>query len=496
LTAEAESLYRLAAEIELRERAGAAAARARGRRAAGRAEEARTFVLEGNDPVLVAGLALEAHDFVRARRLLDEARTRDPFDPRSASARGRLAFLEKRFAAAVDDLLEAALLRPDGLPDATDLRFLRAARVLAPAAFPGWREAASEAGDRLQARAGGWGQDLDLSSRLAPLVRSLVSRGGRSEGVLDRARRLTEIPGLETLGDHALVGAAEGGELRRLAAGSPLYRFGDGAAEVFLVLSGELRLSRETPVGAQAMGTAAPAEFLGEEALAGGRRMSDARATQAASLLGFAPDFFDEHPARASWLRHLRRSLARRLSWLDDRFSDFFPEAARARAPAVGTGIATEISPEEKSRFLAGGGLSDADGFLFGAFAEERSYPAEAVIFREGDAGDALYAIARGRVRISRHLAGGEEALAILGPGEIFGEMALLDPGPRGRSADARAHENCVLLSLARDRFESLEDTDPDGCADLSALLCRIAAQRCVETSERLARWRILAGPG
>jgi hypothetical protein len=48
---------------------------------------------------------------------------------------------------------------------------------------------------------------------------------------------------------------------------------------------------------------------------------------------------------------------------------------------------------------------------------------------------------------------------------------------------------------LARERFEALERTDPEGCAELSALFVRLAARRAVETAERLARWRILAGP-
>ena len=51
------------------------------------------------------------------------------------------------------------------------------------------------------------------------------------------------------------------------------------------------------------------------------------------------------------------------------------------------------------------------------------------------------------------------------------------------------------LLQLTRERFESLERSDPEGCAELSALLCRLAARRCAETAERLARWRIMAGP-
>ena len=496
LTAEAENLYRLAADLEVKERAGAAASLARVLLASGKTDEARPFALEGNDPVLIAGLALEAHDFDRARNLLDRARRRDPFDPRSASARGRLSFLEKRFGPAAEDLLEAALLRPDGLPDAEDIRFLRAARVLAPGAVPGWREAAAAALGRLQEHARRFGHALDFSERVASLVRALVSRGTRSEGVLERARRLSEIAGLADLGDHALVGAAEGGELRRLAPGSVLYRCGDPASEVFLVLSGELCLTRETPFAPQPLGAAGPAEFAGEETLAEVARVSDARATRPTSLLGFPADFFLEHPARAAWLRHLRRSLARRLAALDDRFRDFFPGEKTPTAPAAGAGAkGAQVSAEEKSRFLTGGGLSEADRFLFGAFAEDRGYPAESVIFREGDPGESLYAIARGRVRISRQLAGGEEALAILGPGEIFGEMALMNSAAPGRSADARAHEDCVLLELNKERFESLEVTDPDGCAELSALLCRIAAERCVETSERLARWRILAGP-
>src|SRR5215471_5165211 len=124
LLAEADILYRLAANLDLEDTASASASLARVLIATGELDEARPFVVDGNDSVLMAVLALEGHDFSEARRLLDEARQRDPFDPRSASARGRLSFFEKRFPEAVADLLESALLRPEGLPDPTDLRFL------------------------------------------------------------------------------------------------------------------------------------------------------------------------------------------------------------------------------------------------------------------------------------------------------------------------------------------------------------------------------------
>ncbi len=499
LTAEADMLYRLAETLDAQDRASAAASLARVLIAAGRVDQARPYALDGNDPVLVARLLLEGYDFAQARRLLDEARQRDPFDPRIASARGRLAFLEKRFGESVWDLLEAALLRSDGLPDATDRRFLRTARALAPGQIPGWKEAVSAARDRLAQEAARRAPGVEWPDRSAELLRSLIRRGSSSpEGVLELARRLAELPALQGFDESAFFSAAAAGDLRRLATGNPLYRSGEAAGEVSLVVQGVLELVRPTPVGDQPMGEAQPGDFVGEEALVGLPRTCDARARGAVTVLGFTPDFFSPEPDRAQWLRYLRSRLARRLARLNDLFRQFFPDDAAppahgaAGAPAEG---GTELSLADRSRSLTTVGLGESDRFLFAVFAEEKHYPAGGAVFREGDAGDAIYVIARGRVRISRQISGGEEAFAILSPGEIFGEMALLEPDS-GRSADAVAHEDAVVLELPRGRFEALEAADPEGCAELSNLLCRLAAKRSVETAERLATWRVLAGPG
>jgi CRP/FNR family cyclic AMP-dependent transcriptional regulator len=500
LTAEADMLYRLAENLDAQDRAAAASSLARVLIAAGRADQARPYALDGDDPVLVARLLLEDLDFADARRRLDEARRRDPFDPRIASARGRLAFLEKRFEEAVRDFLEAALLKPDGLPDAADRRFLRAARALAPDRIPPWKDAVASARERLASEAARRAPEVAWPDRSADLLRSLMRRGGSaSEGVLERARRLAEMPALSVVDEAALFAAAAAGELRRLPHGSALFRSGEPAAEISLVVSGAIELARETPVGPQPMGEAVPGDFVGEEALVGAPRACDARARGAASLLGFSENFFVAEPDRAAWLRFLRLRLTRRLGSLNDLFKKFFPDEPSPAGPSPAPGVATssepELSVEERSRSLTTVGLGESDRFLFAVFAEERHYPGGAVLLREGDAGDSIAVIARGRVRISRRISGGEEAFAILNPGEIFGEMALLDPGS-GRSADAVAHEDSVVLELSRSRFEALEAADPEGCAELSLLLCRLAARRCVETAERLATWRVLAGPG
>ncbi|MBI5208161.1 MAG: cyclic nucleotide-binding domain-containing protein [Candidatus Firestonebacteria bacterium] len=73
-------------------------------------------------------------------------------------------------------------------------------------------------------------------------------------------------------------------------------------------------------------------------------------------------------------------------------------------------------------------------------------------IFREGDHGDSLYIIIEGTVRISTFIAGiGEETLAILSDGEIFGEMPLIDNNLR--SAHAIAHKDSILLVMTRESF-------------------------------------------
>ena len=61
-----------------------------------------------------------------------------------------------------------------------------------------------------------------------------------------------------------------------------------------------------------------------------------------------------------------------------------------------------------------------------------------ATLFYEGDQGDQLYFVISGKMKLGRTASDGRENLvAIMGPGEIFGEMALFDPSPRSTSATA-----------------------------------------------------------
>jgi CRP-like cAMP-binding protein len=81
------------------------------------------------------------------------------------------------------------------------------------------------------------------------------------------------------------------------------------------------------------------------------------------------------------------------------------------------------------------------------------------MIFAEGEPGDTLYIVQSGTVKIGK-IAGGEELVfAVDKPGDMFGEMALLDHSPR--SAGAIANENCVLTAVNEQGFEALAKAQP-----------------------------------
>lgn len=89
-----------------------------------------------------------------------------------------------------------------------------------------------------------------------------------------------------------------------------------------------------------------------------------------------------------------------------------------------------------------------------------RVYGAGEVIFRRGDKGDHAYFIERGRVEVTIPRGDGEFVVASLGPGEIIGEMSMIDDAPR--SATVCCVEETEVIAIQRSRFlKPLTDADP-----------------------------------
>jgi len=155
------------------------------------------------------------------------------------------------------------------------------------------------------------------------------------------------------------------------------------------------------------------------------------------------------------------------------------------RFPAVTDPSPTAQREEQLARVPFFEGLTGEALQLIAEVTHEESYGLGARIFNYGDRGDRVYIVAEGKVRISRNVSGmGEEALAVLGPGEVFGEMALLDESVR--SADALAHERCKLLVIAKDDFDDLLFLNKDLAYEVLWSSVRMLTSRLRETNEKL----------
>jgi CRP-like cAMP-binding protein len=140
-------------------------------------------------------------------------------------------------------------------------------------------------------------------------------------------------------------------------------------------------------------------------------------------------------------------------------------------------------------------GLTQSQLQKIAQIATESSYEGGSHIFKEGDAGLAMYIIAEGKVRISKVVPGiGEEALAILQKGQYFGEMALIEESPR--SADAIAHLPCQLYQIERDKLDQLMFTDKELAYVLLWTFVRTLSERLRETNDKIRGFFALSSFG
>jgi CRP-like cAMP-binding protein len=103
------------------------------------------------------------------------------------------------------------------------------------------------------------------------------------------------------------------------------------------------------------------------------------------------------------------------------------------------------------------------------------------MLFQKGDPGDALFGVRRGQIRIETGAWDGSRlTLSFVGPGELLGEVAVLDGF--GRTADATAGEPTELFVLRRDDFLSHLEREPKVAIKIIMLLC----QRIRWQSERM----------
>jgi CRP/FNR family cyclic AMP-dependent transcriptional regulator len=125
--------------------------------------------------------------------------------------------------------------------------------------------------------------------------------------------------------------------------------------------------------------------------------------------------------------------------------------------------------------------LSDRELEVVRSVASERTYPKNAVVLTEGEMGDSLYMIQSGKVKV---VIGDEEGreliLKILGPGDFFGEMSMIDKQPR--SASVTTLEPATFLVLTNAAFERCVEQAPR----IANMVMQILAQRVREADRKI----------
>jgi CRP-like cAMP-binding protein len=132
------------------------------------------------------------------------------------------------------------------------------------------------------------------------------------------------------------------------------------------------------------------------------------------------------------------------------------------------------------------GGLNaDSLELLVGGSRPVAAGPGDFIV-REGELGDKVYLLEDGRVEVLRSYAGEQHLLKELGPGDCFGEMALLDISPR--SASVRALTACSALEIPSAALFQLYEHDVEQFSLLTMNMGREVSRRLRETEKLLER--------
>ena len=284
-------------------------------------------------------------------------------------------------------------------------------------------------------------------NRLAELY---AARGIGAAGTGEARKELPRIPLFSDLDPEAFRQVLDRLLPRNLAMGETLFREGDPGESIFVVASGAVRVSR----GQLVLAELGEGEFFGE-----------------AAFFSHQPRNADVNAVSPTELLEIRREDLENLM---------------SRCAGVGNALGTFYRRRVLDGILAAsplfGGLQDSDRKrVADLFRVQTSRSGETVV-REGDLDRALYLIKRGRFEVSASVPAGRGVLKLaeLGPGQFFGEVALVSHAPR--TATVTALEEGEVLRIEADDLDPFLKAYPA----LRAALERSRDERARDTVEKV----------
>ena len=177
------------------------------------------------------------------------------------------------------------------------------------------------------------------------------------------------------------------------------------------------------------------------------------------------------------------------------------PQAAMKTEPNAGGDTAThhEESHADQNRSLADAlrsvpifaQLSEADMLTLASAITVQSLEKGEMLFEEGDTGDAAYVIESGALEVLKSSGDRQILLNALSPGDVVGEMALIDNAPR--MAGVWASEATTLHVLSKGTFDSLLEQSASAASGRCLTSLSVASGRRRAFSARVSEWRSLA---
>jgi len=457
-------------------------------------------------PFTTAGFLHLRHDEAEtALQEFSQARRLNPLDYRLAVETSRCALENEQFEIALENAIDAMLLstsRTEHEQAQEKRRVDTLVRLCAlkpkevDAVIRSRTAALQKACDHValsQAR-------IFSSTRARRLHRARPPVATQQRDLLERANELRAMGLFRHVADDQLVTLAQLIRTQKIQHAEVIFREGQAGRDLYLIRRGTVHITRQTPVGTQILTTLGQGSLFGEVSyLDGGDRSATAFGVGSGTLFVLRASELDVAVAEnrelaVSLLWSFWHTLSDKVRAANSQMSELFDAPDRPLEPlGHDTGEPIQLAEGVKLDILREQGLSAREMRLLAKYSHEEQFNANSTIFAEGERGESLYIVVDGNVRISRIVPGmGEECLAILKRGEVFGEMALIDDQPR--SADARAHtEGCTVFSISRTLLEEVLSMDPDAAVQFLTLLSKLLCRRLRTMNERLVAWRIMA---
>jgi len=448
--------------------------------------------------------------FDEAAEELRAAARYNPFDRETFELLGRVEYEREDYQQALEATIDAFLLLDDDDRENQErlqkrIRMLKNLRKISGddlvELFHERREQLQTSFDRLD-----WQRKSGLREARTESDDAITQEMRPKGDQIAMASRLRKLPVWTNLEDDQVFQLARTVETVEIDTGAKLFEHGTLGTEIYVLESGKIAIRRRTHYGTFDLGTLEPGSVFGElNFISRYERSGDAVALEPSKILQLDPleleALVEEEPALGVQIYlSFWHSLAKKLRASNDQLKTFFSggavpeELLEMRAGERPEGGAVKVKSSDKIRLFREQGLTGDELTTLSNFSKVKRFPGGTYLFHEGDEGEEMYVVLEGKVMISKYLpGGGEEALAILGRGDFFGEMSLIDGQPR--SADVKAMGGPVtVIAFDATTFKEVMAMDPHAALEFMKLLCRLIAKRLRELDEKLTGWRIFDG--